>query len=484
MPLTPLSLSAEHSGLRSANSKHFLRGVNEKGIPVLEIQAHCGHVHYFNKNAIGDGQQRWREIDWTLAWDPKRKGWGFQFHSFNPFIPQFANGWVEFRDLYDDKDQMVRYKAQCARVPGRLVMPEAIGIQKLTQVNCVIYDDAFGPGRDYIIYFTRSAMVKAVRIRQNMKPRADESFEWEFDDGKMDIFRGRKEDPDAYALVKYMDKHFDTNKVTRLGIERVDGKEGQTYLKPFYMWDDVRTAIVPVDRYNKNGSVFIRKTIPQTFFEQSTGDVFTDTTTSYYAGAGDGFCHPNLGSNWSSIRSQASAENVNYTSAGGFDVGTYITGGNYLNVRLFFPADTSGITSGNVVSAASLNITGGDGSGANADTVTAHIVPTSQSSTSSLTGTDYQAYTNTSIGSLAFASWNGSGNNVINISNLTYVNTTGFSKIGIITSLDLNNTAPTGLNYQSERFSEATGTGSDPYISATYAAGGGGSSTSEFFKLF
>jgi hypothetical protein len=91
---------------RNHNSKTL---DNENGS--FQLDAHIGHIHYFNKLGIGDSNNDFRGIDWTLSWDDVRRGWYFQYHSFHPFIPEYADEWVEFRDLYQGKDQTIRLRA-------------------------------------------------------------------------------------------------------------------------------------------------------------------------------------------------------------------------------------------------------------------------------------------------------------------------------------------------------------------------------------
>ena len=85
--------------------------------------------------------KRFREIDWTLNWDEEKRGWYFNYHSFRPFLPEYADEWVEFRDLFDDKDQTIKYKAQCNHVKGELKQAD-----DFSPTNYVLYKDAFGDG--------------------------------------------------------------------------------------------------------------------------------------------------------------------------------------------------------------------------------------------------------------------------------------------------------------------------------------------------
>ena len=154
---------------RNYNSKTF---DNENGSESLMVST--GQLHYFDKL----DSKRFREIDWTLHFDDIKRGWYFNYHSFRPFIPEYSDGWVEFRDLFDDKDQITSFRGVCSRVKGRLVQSKDIGLEKETDWNCVIYDDAFGEGFDYIIYFKRRTLKKVVRIREGFNPHIDINFDY------------------------------------------------------------------------------------------------------------------------------------------------------------------------------------------------------------------------------------------------------------------------------------------------------------------
>ena len=84
----------EITAKRNLNSKCFSKENNE-----YIMQAHIGHIHYFDKL----DSNRFREIDFTLNFDETKRGWYFNYHSFRPFLPEYADQWVEFRDLFEDK---------------------------------------------------------------------------------------------------------------------------------------------------------------------------------------------------------------------------------------------------------------------------------------------------------------------------------------------------------------------------------------------
>jgi len=270
---------------RNLTSKHFLL---EDGS--FKMNVHIGHIHYFNKLGVGDSNGDFRSIDWTLNWDEKKRGWGFQYHSFHPFLPEFADEWVEFRDVFGGKDQIIKYKAHASHIKGRLVMPKDIGLEKETDANCVIYDDAFGEGIDYILYFTRSTLKKVVRIRDGYKSKDDMKFVFDIDiPTDLKVFRGGSKEKISYELDTTRDKQFDTSKQTLIGQNNENSDDEMfTYLRGFKVWDSgekenyhKETIVVDYDAQNKT----ITKIVSAEFLNKAVGDIFTDTTTSYYAGA-------------------------------------------------------------------------------------------------------------------------------------------------------------------------------------------------------
>jgi len=248
----PKNLTKENEvkALRTANAK-FFRDIAGKGI----ANFHVGHIHYFNKDKVGDGEERWREIDFNLNWNDKKKGWEFKYHNFQPFLPEYADEWIEFRDLWDGKDQMIRYRPVADRVRGRLVLESELaenGLDKLTFANCIVYDNAFGEGIDLILYFTRSQLKKVVRIHNASKDTNGMSFDFEVDFPKdkkiyrqniksvrQELYRDENtkkvlnfREYEGYKL-EMKDKEFDSNKSLMVGNDNQDGREWFTHIKPF-----------------------------------------------------------------------------------------------------------------------------------------------------------------------------------------------------------------------------------------------------------
>lgn len=453
----------ELNQLRTHNTKTFLTDSGE-----LKTHFHVGHIHYFNKLGVGDGQVRFREIDFKLNWNEEKKGWEFLYHNFQPFIPEYADDWVDFRDLFEGKDQTVSFKAQCQHIKGRLVS----SIENLTTENAVIYDNAFGDGLDYIIYFTRSQLKKVVRIREGFKPKTDLQLKWQLSlPNQSDVFRGAKTDGARYLLDTTRSKTFDSKKETLIGKEKNDGKEWFTYFRPFLVWDSVNLTqdSINVDYIVENGNYFITKHITADYFSRSLGDVFTDTTTSYYAGAGDGYSGLQQSNTWANVRGASSGNATSATATNAIPI-TDNTGG-YRIFRSFFPIDTSGIGAGATVDSATFYTKQRAGGGLLVRALETALVSTSQASNTALTNDDYDQVGSTDLcdtrptptATYDVVSY------ALNASGLSAVNVSGYTNLGLRGTGDMDDVAPSSSPFYDDIYtSEQTGTDDDPYLEVTY----------------
>lgn len=203
-----------------------------------------------------------------------------------------------------------------------------------------------------------------------------------------------------------------------------------------------------------------------------------DPSISPYSAAGDGnVSNMTASSSWSSCRSAGTGTAKDDTGTGQtiqIDVG--FSGEKGIR-RGFWAFDTSGIGSGQSVTAASLNIYGTGKSNYAIGDPDLYIVSGSQASTSSLATSDFGSVGSTSFGSKSYASFSTSGNNAItlNSSGQSAINMTGYTKLAGRMGNDYNNTDPGGSfasAYVTAYTSEQTGTSNDPYLSVTYAAAG------------
>lgn len=232
--------------------------VEENGDHVFRIYA--DDIYYDNKLGVGDSELGFRKIQNTLIWDDEQKGWTFLFHNYRPLLPEYADEWFSYRDLYKNKDQVIRFRPVCDHMQGVLVP----NIDGLTDQNAIVYADAFGEGMDLIIKFTFRKMIKLVRVRDGFKPDADASFDFELElpEGKGLIFEDKraKIGSDLYTYIDF----------ARAWDSGVAGENTGMKCEP-----------IPTEFLNENGKLILRKTLLQSFIKESVGDVFTDATFTY-----------------------------------------------------------------------------------------------------------------------------------------------------------------------------------------------------------
>jgi hypothetical protein len=218
-------------------------------------------------------------------------------------------------------------------------------------------------------------------------------------------------------------------------------------------------------------------------------------SASYYAGAGDGrtVCDVQL---WDTAHDATTAKDGDGGESGGLGGANYTTdadtsvncaAGAYRNYqnrtvigRGFFPINTGDLPDGATISAATLylyvvgkNNTDNDGY----DYIV--VVQTTQASTSELVADDYdqcgdvtdptQGSNEIDLSSITTSQYN---EWALNATGLTWISKTGWTKLGTREGNDAEDQALSyGENKRNGilvRYSEYTGTGSDPYLSVTY----------------
>lgn len=447
---------------------------------------HCGHIHYDNKLGLGDGVRGLREIDHTLKWDETRRGWYFEYHSFHPFLPEFADGWMEFRDLFQNKDQTIKSRAVgAAHVTGQL-LPK---LDNASIHNCILYENALGDGVDLVLGFTRTCLKRLIRFRQPNTFVTDAvvtdavfDFEFIFPD-QVDVYRGRRsqdlpEVNGAYKLDMNRNKIFDTDKKILIG-QHKDGEEAMTYINIFYCWDDERKQRINVEYRNELGQKTLRKIIPLDFLKTAQGMVYSDDTTTIYAGSADGIVVGTEGSVWATMHDAASGGSTDTLD---LVPGGYISGGNYNLRRAYTPFDTSSLGSGATVTAvdASLHATTiNDSDNDGNDWI--NVVQATIADAASLTTADYDqigAVSNPTEGATrkdittdftaeTYATW------TLDATGRSWIVVTGTTQLGWREGHDALNSAYDVATETRVRFkhSETAGTSTDPKLDITYTPG-------------
>ena len=256
-------METELKALRTEYNKTFDNADGTKTLEAAPLP-----VHYNNKKGFGDGTKGWRGVDTTLQWDESIKFWYFQYASFAPFIPEYADQWCSFRDLHKEKDQTISFRARCEHVKG-VVVDNLPGI---TQHQAVVYTDAFGKGVDLVYTFDNTRLLKLVRIREN--PKTDVSYDFSFKAEGMEVYR-TKNKTDEYKVDTNLDKTFNSGRHTRLRT-----KNGDTILQTFKVWDDNGMETIPVSLTTDTEGMYLTKTIRKEFLEKAEGVVWTDIVST------------------------------------------------------------------------------------------------------------------------------------------------------------------------------------------------------------
>lgn len=237
-------------------------------------------------------------------------------------------------------------------------------------------------------------------------------------------------------------------------------------LSPFCYFADYRRQKM-VWRFSPVGLVGLLATLllPKFF----GGIAFFGTTTDYPTGAGDGYCG-NYDANYSTARNATSGNNFSYT-ADAADIVThskYLVDNKYYFGRGFLPVDLTDLPDSAEISSAAQYFYVTGYTDPNTDTL--RLVPTTQASETSLGNDDYDQCGTTDYGTMAFASLTTSAYNSIslNATGLAAIPVTGYFKIGLRSEDDIAGNVPTNYGSVSVRFSEYTGSASDPYFRIVY----------------
>ncbi len=527
-----------------ATQKHLLRYPNAKEIlskrsltakvfdnknGTFELQAHIGHIHYKDKN-----DKQFKEIDTTLI--ATASGWEMRQASYEVELPKYADDWFTWINSFilDPRTGGEH------NLPEERIRMRPVGAQHVEGVvvndptdpwanKKVLYANAFGQGIDLMIQARNVGFDKLVVIREKPADLSnDRQFSFEIEQADFD-FKPRKKqtektaddiDNEAAKIVQ-IKAHFDggrelekqgkikeareqakiyNSKLGELeddlsrkvwskksGLKTKDsvifGKLKKSWFRDFKVWDsgDKREPI-EISLKKSGKVILLTKTIKKEFLQEAQYPVFTDDTTSYYAGSGDGYVYKGWTSGWSSTRDASSGSGYDYT-AESFDSYWVQESGSATNTfkirRWFLPIDTSGLGSGATISAATLyiyadSITTNDDDGNDFATV----VQGTQASTSSLGTSDYNKAGSTeginsgsrldlSSGSTGWKSW------ALNSTGRGWISTTGYTKLALRTGWDLLNhaIAENCTSWLRARTSEYSGTSSDPYLSITYTPG-------------
>lgn len=218
-------------------------------------------------------------------------------------------------------------------------------------------------------------------------------------------------------------------------------------------------------------------------------------SASYFSGAGDGRTIHDLeytGGGWNTAHDASdcgtgslsgavynATEESGEATAGCYQYESY---SRVIIARAFFPFDTSALPDEATISAATFNVYVNyveDDDNDGDDWI--NIVQTTQASNTELVTSDYdqcgavdnptEGATRIDLGNITASQYNVW---TLNATGIGFISKTGFTKLGLREGHDAIDSPISGSNYWNRiktRYSEYTGTGSDPYLSVTYTTG-------------
>jgi len=189
---------------------------------------------------------------------------------------------------------------------------------------------------------------------------------------------------------------------------------------------------------------------------------------------GDGNVYNDNAGTWATVKGLTTG-----TAAGGADpVNVYASMLSSRSLaRIFLPFDTSALTSGATISAATLQFNVTQIFGSNG---TLHAVQTTQADPTSLAAGDFDniagsSSTMTSGGSVAVSS-TGIKTITLDATGLTWISKTGYTLLALVEDRDLTNTDPNPNDYRfAVNTNETATSGNRPLLTITYTLPGGAS---------
>ena len=432
---------------RIATAKHF-----DLGNGIYRLEAHIGHIH-FRDGALKDGA--FRDIDTTLEYSEASRGFGVTKASYEAQISLYGD--VQFHNV----DHSIGFRLPNPnRVEAQAYDDSAFGrLQK-----ALIWRDILQPGGHQIVEARNNSLAKIFRF--DCKPlsnviefQAIASAGVKFSDGISD-----------FDLTKEASRSIKG----RQGLFHSDGR--LSWIRQPRAWNH-RGEIVDVELqfFRRGNQVWLRKIIPQEFIDRTFNEVGTwlecDTTTSFYAGAGDGLYRRQVAeSTFSAIRSGAQTAS-DTTSTYGNAAELIADDPEPLYVimeRSCFPVDTSSIPDDAVAGSATFYVYGQY----KANSLGGAALSLDHYTTAGYAIGNYSGVRQAS--DIAYASFSTAGYNsfALNAAGLANINKTGTTQLALRLSQDFDNSEPSWVQAVENRFavyfSEYGNTDHDPYLEVLY----------------
>lgn len=415
------------------------------------------HGKWVNYN---DGQT-WKKIDLSLRINGTE--YVMDKAPFEARIPKFADGMLTFtnNNRFSSDGKLAINTASVSKQKWWVGSNHVAGV---VEGNSVVYHGALPVG-DIIYELHEQELRSIVRINQQS---GSGDIELPFLESYSDNMA-----PQLKNGVTIGAKERDAGR----GYSVEKTKDRAIVTRPAYVWDSgspQKRQEIPVLCSYKESISSCKKVLPKEFLENAVYPVFTDTVTTFFSGAGDGQITSISNTSWSSARNSGG----NYSFSADYTASTLDMRNDYFPVapyyycyRLYFPFDTSSLTSTATITASVFKVksTGAESLITNAT----HLVQSSQASLTTLSTSDFTPSSFTSSANIAAGSWSIGGSNAFTMdaTGRGWISKTGVTKLALIGAPDQGNSAPGGYNGGNDPkmySSEQTGTSDDPQLEVTY----------------
>jgi hypothetical protein len=437
----------EIAELRNYNSVTFLN--NDES---YTTKFHGGHINYKDENGV------FRLIDTKFV--EQGSGWEENQASYRLKAPLFANEWIEFEDMFENKNMLLKMKPVAENVKGKLA-EEGDWREKM-----VVYENAFGELADLQLIAGNEAFYKLVKIKEKTNFLGDLYFDFEV------------ELPN-WAEVNIDNKIWDKkNKISSKNEIKIGNEEkGYSILKKFYAWDSAeKITNIEIEIFKDNGKIYFRKIIPKSFLDNATFPVFADYTSTYYSRWGDGYVGETNG-NWNTGHDTTTGDEVNFVDSWAY-AQTRENAGEWNFMRIFLPIYTGDLVDNASISAVTLDVYVSDKYDEDNDGQDyIRLVQTDQPSVDELTTSDFNncGTTDNPTAGAADIDLSGVSDGVyltftLNATGRGWISKTGTTMLGLREGHDVtdNQIAVGARNRIKIQTANTAGTNQDPYLSITY----------------
>lgn len=344
--------------------------------PTNKAIVSSGHINYIN-----DGGH-FEPIDNTfvstssdnlggmLGAKSKNK-WEMKKASYNVSVPEYADEWFTFIDKYKGKNEEIELRPNCDHVKGTLTKP-----------NEITYFEACD-GHDLIYVALPDNFVKKIKINKDIVVE-DIRISFEYKTKNNIIVK----DKNTKEIEKYNKKNKKTYKNKKYILNNYNIP---TSFKNMIVWDDENAESIKVEWYKNE----FTKIIPKEFIDNSVGDVYSDTTTGFYGDDGDGYLKRDDVASFSSVRNNATSEEINTTNVYIRQTNWQISSGRFYLERAFMNFDLSSLT-GVTVATATLGVICNEFNDSNSDIYSYTVITEStQSDPTTLVVADFNNWNDT-----------------------------------------------------------------------------------------